>query len=489
MPTQRDLLKNLVIILLALGFICSANSSEATSLSGYNDLVLLYTKGFSEDEQAAFKNTIQKMDQDALNYILKKELNSTFSERQYIFRQSESTPTRIFHFNEKYTIIGFEKTLHYKGSWVKSAYMLLFENKGPQHLNYTNNYLFWKGKNSVEDYKSISVGLLCSKFALLSQMADCGKDDAIQIAQNDSEQIPPQENEPPPQSVESQNLQPVPQKIEPPKPQAPPEKAEIPKPKKTVIAAAPKEEKTTRISNSSRSSMDSRLMDMDVKLRNMSSELERKADKKHTHDGRDITSGILKESFIDAAIMRDRELAHIPERVTYGEAEDAYINNLENRVMELENSVKKLTALLEGVTRDQNNLLFSGLNVQIVNGTGSTNGAVNGLGNLIVGYNQARDGADEIERTGSHNLIVGDGHDYKSYGGFVAGLSNTISGAYSSVSGGLRNVASGDYSAVSGGHFKTAEGLYALSQPDAVLPEPEEKESRACFLGILSGRF
>ena len=33
---------------------------------------------------------------------------------------------------------------------------------------------------------------------------------------------------------------------------------------------------------------------------------------------------------------------------------------------------------------------FSGVNVQIVNGTGSTDGAANGVGNLLVGYQELR---------------------------------------------------------------------------------------------------
>lgn len=481
---QIELLKKIGMVLVATGFVFFATSAQATRLSGYNDLVMLYTKGFSEDEQAAFKDTIEKMDQNALNQILKKELNSTFSERQYIFRQSDSTPTRIYHFNQKYTVIGFEKTLHYKGSWVKAAYMLLFENKGPQHLNYTNTYLFWKGKTSVEEYKSISVGDLCEKFSLLSQLENCGEE-PIQVAEKDTKKVHKIES----QEVSPPKSQTPPPPAEPVRPKAAPKKIEPPKPSKDLASTGKKEEKIPEKIMPSGSTLDLRLSAMDSQIRSLNMEMGRKADRAHTHNGKDITSGIVKESFIDAAVARDRELMNVPGKVTYSDVDNTYVNSLENRIMELENTVQRLTALLEGVSRDKNNLVFKGVNVQVVNGTGTTNGAVNGLGNLIVGYNQPRDGADEIERTGSHNIIVGDGHDYKSYGGLVAGLSNTISGAYSSVSGGLRNVASGDYSAVSGGHFKSAEGLYSLSQPDAGMPETEEEESRACFIDALNWKF
>jgi hypothetical protein len=118
-------------------------------------------------------------------------------------------------------------------------------------------------------------------------------------------------------------------------------------------------------------------------------------------------------------------------------------------------------------------LTISGVNVQIVNGLGSTE-TQNGLGNLTVGYNELRgDGTDN--RKGSHNIITGIYNNYSSSGGllggygnslsgveeFVVGANNTAGGHQSTVSGGFRNNASGDYASVSGGSSNTASGLYA----------------------------
>ncbi|HRA32210.1 MAG TPA: hypothetical protein PL172_09840 [Thermomicrobiales bacterium] len=102
-------------------------------------------------------------------------------------------------------------------------------------------------------------------------------------------------------------------------------------------------------------------------------------------------------------------------------------------------------------TANDGTALFSGCNVQIINGQGST-ATVNGKGNLIVGYNE--DNGDT--RTGSHNVVVGSSHTYSSYGGLVAGYDNIISGDYASVSGGEGNTASGHQSSVSGGYYNTA---------------------------------
>jgi hypothetical protein len=108
-------------------------------------------------------------------------------------------------------------------------------------------------------------------------------------------------------------------------------------------------------------------------------------------------------------------------------------------------------------------IIFSRANVHIENGEGATGGTINGLGNLIIGYNEPRydpntGTSDTSGRGGSHNLIVGPDHKYESYGGFVAGAFNNISGIGSSVSGGTSNTASGFGSSVSGGEENTAGG-------------------------------
>ncbi|MCP4138528.1 MAG: hypothetical protein GY754_46650 [bacterium] len=132
---------------------------------------------------------------------------------------------------------------------------------------------------------------------------------------------------------------------------------------------------------------------------------------------------------------------------------------------ELKAEVAELKRILEGVDRlndpntNQPTIRFSGVNVQIVSGSGSTGGDINGLGNLIVGYNEERSSGSE--KPGSHNIIVGPEHNYTSFGGFVVGYHNTISDRFASVSGGNRNTASGQRSSVSGGNENTARGDFS----------------------------
>jgi hypothetical protein len=102
---------------------------------------------------------------------------------------------------------------------------------------------------------------------------------------------------------------------------------------------------------------------------------------------------------------------------------------------------------------------ITGANLRLVNGLRAT-ATTNGLGNLLVGYNEPRQGGN-VE-TGSHNVVVGQGHNFSSFGGVVVGRQNEISGAFAAVSGGFDNTASGASAAISGGIFNRASGPSAM---------------------------
>ena len=131
---------------------------------------------------------------------------------------------------------------------------------------------------------------------------------------------------------------------------------------------------------------------------------------------------------------------------------------------------------------DGQTVQFNGVNVQIVNGMGQT-GLMNGMGNLIIGYDEtssiahptcspfgyntqtdceANSGVwDLSQRTGSHNLVLGNGHSYTAFGGIVAGYYNVIANRYSIVSGGETNVANASWSNITGGQNNVASGDYS----------------------------
>jgi hypothetical protein len=151
------------------------------------------------------------------------------------------------------------------------------------------------------------------------------------------------------------------------------------------------------------------------------------------------------------------------------------ISALQLRLSRDESAIHGIQSLLGGVTLSRNGstlviagngsnsssalktVLFKGVNVQVVNGTGIET-KLNGLGNLIVGYADNTGGGP---RTGSHNLITGDNGVWTSYGGLLAGDFNQIRGPFDSVSGGRSSTASGFDATVAGGAGNLASGFAA----------------------------
>ena len=181
------------------------------------------------------------------------------------------------------------------------------------------------------------------------------------------------------------------------------------------------------------------------------------------------------------------------------------VSELQSQVKSLQNSNTSLQnqltaahnvlALAPFVSVDPNpavgvigpNIIFSGANIHIRSGSGSTDDGGNprGLGNLIIGYDEdpknpltgdSSLGLPTImqtsgfpsplnpgDRGGSHNLVIGGGNRFTqtAFGGFVAGERNTINSFGASVGGGYLNGASGLFATVCGGIRNTASGLFA----------------------------
>jgi hypothetical protein len=154
--------------------------------------------------------------------------------------------------------------------------------------------------------------------------------------------------------------------------------------------------------------------------------------------------------------------------------------------------VTRLETLLAHFSRQGNQVTISGANLRVVNGTGVTE-SKNGLGNLIVGYNELRED-DSNDRSGSHNLVVGMKNGYSSHGGVVFGLYNHSFGPFTTVGGGAGNkpqafassvasgrdnVVTGLFAAVSGGYTNTAQGDYSTAGGGLNRDAPEENNWRA----------
>ncbi len=166
---------------------------------------------------------------------------------------------------------------------------------------------------------------------------------------------------------------------------------------------------------------------------------------------------------------------------------EAKVSALQNQLLAQASSPVMALSHYLSVDAAQHRVRFTGVNLQLVNGTGRTD-TINGLGNLIIGYDLARDDGTYFcctyfcsdgqypdqrtceaagerwalsHETGSHYLVIGDRNNYSQYGGLVVGSYNTSTGPAASVTGGRENTASGDYASVSGGNGNTARGPYA----------------------------
>jgi len=159
--------------------------------------------------------------------------------------------------------------------------------------------------------------------------------------------------------------------------------------------------------------------------------------------------------------------------------------NLQTEIDALKaDSVAGLSGVLTVGADNQGNTaaIFSGVNLHVNSGAG-TAFTLNGLGNIIIGYDGPT--SDTIERcsfgeystqqtcednnqtwsnthkSGSHNLVIGYGHNYSRHSGLVLGKDSSILGEYASVTGGFNNIALGQHSSVSGGFRNSVTGSFS----------------------------
>lgn len=176
------------------------------------------------------------------------------------------------------------------------------------------------------------------------------------------------------------------------------------------------------------------------------------------------------------------------------------LDQLNQKIVALETKVNTLQSALTAVQSNSvlaladklhydisaNAAVFTGVDVQIVNGANETN-IPNGTGNLILGYNEFSNNAQQVcidgrystpvdciektgmgghwgpnLRTGSHNLVIGRYHSYTRWAGIVAGEDNAINGPTATVLGGRMNRAGVEYGVVSGGSSNVVSGGYGV---------------------------
>ncbi len=134
---------------------------------------------------------------------------------------------------------------------------------------------------------------------------------------------------------------------------------------------------------------------------------------------------------------------------------DSSLDRIDERMAATENTLGPLSYDTRAKT-----IVFTGVNVQIRNGTGSTGGANDGTGNLIVGWNEAD---DNDNRFGSHNVIIGSHHAWEGQSSLAVGFDHALLGDGVATIGGEANTAVGEGSVVLAGQDNRAIGAASVA--------------------------
>ena len=121
------------------------------------------------------------------------------------------------------------------------------------------------------------------------------------------------------------------------------------------------------------------------------------------------------------------------------------ITELQAQVAALEN--ESVPGLSDHLSYDDstNTFVLEGVNFQV------TSGSVGSAGNVIIGTNDVTDYTPNPVRTGEHNLIIGNGHEYTGNNGIVHGENNRLTSPYAAVIGGRKGSVTGPGAVLVGG--------------------------------------
>ena len=93
-----------------------------------------------------------------------------------------------------------------------------------------------------------------------------------------------------------------------------------------------------------------------------------------------------------------------------------------------------------------NTFVLEGVNFQVTSGSAGSS-----AGNVIIGTNDVTEYTPNPVRTGTHNLIIGNGHEYTGNNGIVHGENNRLTSPYAAVIGGRKGNVTGPGAVLVGG--------------------------------------
>ncbi len=334
-------------------------------VKGYTSYIQLLPGG-KEKQQSNF-SLIDKAKEEVRSQELEKKKRDVKLEK----------PLDIYTLNSKYIMISFEVFFRpiesSRFSTNPAIYGLLFEGNGKDGLSrYTSRYVKWIGKSDMDDYRAGSVKDFCGYFRR------AGVDDCLPDAESDKS---------------SQNQRVVKEKVI----------VREGKISADQISSGRLKAEYIDASIARKKDVEKALESSTEKIEKMRSELTTQGDalKSLSHDIQAFESKINEQSQKESENKKKfDQLALLENRLKLMEEN---MNKQLDLTKQLDTRINALTTLFEGVSRNRNTIVISGANLQIVNGTGTTQGEENGSGNLIIGYNEKKPGESLL--LGSHELI------------------------------------------------------------------------------------
>jgi|GEM_PF-5977353 len=346
-------------LLCLIFFVAEMKPGRCEPVKGYSSYVSLLPGG-KEKQDANFALIERAKEEVRTLEIGKKKRDVKFDK-----------PLDIHYLNSRYTMVGFQVFFrpieNSRFSTTPSIVGLLFEGSGKDGLTgYTSSYVRWIGKTEIADYKAASIRELCASFRR-EGVEDCVPDQAGKVAKTRD-------------SAGDDRIS-----------------------GDQIVGGRVKAE---YIDNAI-----ARRRDVDRAIEASLGRVEQlRGEIREQKDGLRSMSQVLQTMEMKLKGQPEKELEMARQQSLRETALVERIKKIEESLAKqteaaknLDGKVDKLAALLEGISRNKNNIIITGANLQIVNGTGTTLGEENGTGNLIVGYNEKKPGESLL--LGSHDII------------------------------------------------------------------------------------
>lgn len=357
-------MKTAVVLFL---FLVGGSVAQAEPVTGYSSYIRLLPGG---TEKQASNFALITAAQDEV-----RTLEAEKRRREIKFER----PVDIFFLNATYTMISFEVFFrpmeNSRFSTHPAIFALLFEGTDMNGIRrYTSRYIKWIGELDLNEYRASQVNDFCDYFRR------AGVEDCIPVKGSTPSVVAARPAAASPQTVggaisgdmisrglvKESYIDPAIAR------------------KKDVDAQITKQARTIENQGATLKTLQENSADLDGRV----AEINRAIDELAVSLAEDNQARKEWEAGFDPELMK--KMAET-------------IAQQEQRIHLLSSRLADIQTLLDGVSRTGNTLLFTGTNLQIVNGSGANQGVDNGTGNLIIGYEENRPSKER--QSASHEII------------------------------------------------------------------------------------